>query len=62
MDRRSVMVHLTMPGKAVVDAAIQSRLTDADKVLSNLNENKKRELGKTLRALILGIDEKTDSS
>ena len=62
VDRRLVIVHLTMSGKAVVDAAIQSRLTDADEVLSNLNKIRKRELGETLRELILGIEEKTDSS
>ncbi len=56
LDRRSVLVHLTESGKAIVDAAIQSRLSDADQILSNFQENEKRELADALRELMLGIE------
>jgi DNA-binding MarR family transcriptional regulator len=55
-DRRSVLVRLTGKGKQVVDAAIHSRLDDANKTLEHMPLQDKRQLAAALRELLLSIE------
>jgi DNA-binding MarR family transcriptional regulator len=55
-DRRSVLVRLTGKGKQVVDAAIHSRLDDANRTLEHMPLKDKRQLAAALRELLLSIE------
>ena len=54
-DGRSVQVRLTAKGKRVIDAAIDTRLEDANAVLEQINAKEKDELTAGLRRLLLNV-------
>ena len=56
IDRRSVLVRLTGKGKQVVDAAIHSRLDDANSTLEHMPLKDRRQLAAALRELLLSIE------
>jgi DNA-binding MarR family transcriptional regulator len=55
-DGRLVLVRLTKKGIEVVDAAILSRLDDANDVLENMPIEDRRQLAASLRELLLSIE------
>jgi DNA-binding MarR family transcriptional regulator len=55
-DRRSVLVRLTGKGRYVVDAAIDSRLDDANQALARIPLKDRRQMAANLRNLLLEID------
>ena len=55
-DGRSVLVRLTPAGKRLVDAAIDTRLADADSALARIPASERRQLAASLRRLMLAID------
>ena len=56
-DRRSVLVRLTAKGKSVVDAAIDSRLEDANRALARIPLKERRQMAANLRHLLLNIED-----
>ena len=52
-DRRSMLVRLTARGIAVVDGAIESRISDSEDVLAGIPEASRRKLSAALRELML---------
>lgn len=56
-DRRSVLVRLTRKGKSVVDAAIDSRLEDANQALSKMPVRERRKIAASLRQLLLNLED-----
>ena len=56
LDRRSVLVRLTPTGKEVVDAAIRSRLNDANDTLDGIPDAEKQQLAAGLRDLLLSMN------
>jgi len=55
-DRRSVLVRLTAKGKRVVNAAIESRLDDANRALARIPTKDRRQLAASLRHLLLNLE------
>jgi DNA-binding MarR family transcriptional regulator len=55
-DRRSVLVRLTNKGKQVVDAAIESRMDDANRALADIPLENRRQLAAGLRELLLSLE------
>lgn len=55
-DGRSVLVRLTAKGKKRVDAAIDTRLDDADQALARIPNAERVELAASLRHVLLEID------
>ena len=55
-NRRSVLVRLTPKGTKIVDAAINSRLDDANKALAGLPSKDRRNLADALREFLLAVE------
>lgn len=55
-DRRSVLVRLTAKGRNIVDAAIKSRLDDANELLADFSSGDRRRLADGLRQLLLQLE------
>ena len=55
-DGRSIPVRLTEDGRRLVDRAIETRLEDADSVLSRIDGQNKHRLAGDLRDLLLSVD------
>ena len=55
-DRRSVSVRLTTKGKKSIDLAIETRMEDARKVLTNIQGSSRKKLADSLRCLLLDVD------
>jgi DNA-binding MarR family transcriptional regulator len=55
-DRRSVLVRLTAKGKSVVNAAIDSRLQDANMALAKIPLKERRQMAASLRHLLLNVE------
>jgi len=55
-DRRSVLVRLTQKGKHLVNAAIESRLDDANQALAKIPLPERRQMAASLRHLLLNIE------
>jgi DNA-binding MarR family transcriptional regulator len=55
-DRRSVLVRLTQKGKQLVNAAIDSRLEDANQALAKIPLAERRRMAANLRHLLLNIE------
>lgn len=52
-DRRSMLVRLTGKGLAVVDDAIESRISDSEEVLAGITQRNREALSAALRKLML---------
>lgn len=55
-DRRSILVRLTAKGLRIVDAAIDTRLKEANKALGAMSAKEQKHLSAVLRRLISDID------
>ncbi len=55
LDGRSVQVRLTAKGKRVIDAAIDTRLNDANAALEQISGQQKVQLAAGLRGLLLSV-------
>jgi len=55
-DRRSVLVRLTPKGKRVVNAAIESRLEDANKALARIPVKERKQMAESLKHLLLSVE------
>lgn len=55
-DRRGVLVALTDKGKQLIDTLIEQRFSTADKFISAISDDEKKELEKLLRKLLLSVD------
>ena len=55
-DGRSVLVRLTAKGHRLVDAAIDTRLRDADEVLASMSTKERKQIADALRQLGAQID------
>lgn len=56
-DRRSVLVSLTTKGRQLIDAALDSRLENANATLAGMQATEKRQLSDGLRELLLKMDD-----
>ena len=56
LDRRSMLVRLTKRGIALVDKAIDTRLSDSTDALAAMTTDDRRQLAAALRNLIIEID------
>jgi DNA-binding MarR family transcriptional regulator len=56
-DGRSIPVRLTAKGKRLVDFAIDTRIDDANKALTRINDSDTNQLAAGLRRLLLQIDQ-----
>lgn len=56
IDRRSVLVRLTGKGRRLVDAAILTRLEDANAVLARISVKDRQQLAQSLRGLMVNLD------
>ena len=59
-DRRSLKVHLTRMGRAVVDEAVAARLIEAEDALSGLKARERKQLAGLLRVMLQGLDQSTE--
>jgi DNA-binding MarR family transcriptional regulator len=61
-DRRGVRVRLTIRGRKVVDAALQARLTAADRSLQTLSARERNQMESSLRKLLLVLGANGESA
>ena len=55
-DRRGVLVRLSPRGKAVVDRAVETHVTNEERLLRSLSESDRRALDGLLRKLLAGLE------
>lgn len=54
-DRRGVRVRLTATGRKIIDAALQARLTAAERSVRVLNARERKDIESSLRKLLLAL-------
>lgn len=61
-DRRRVLVHLTVEGLRLVDAATDARFETAGRALSGMSLEEQRQLDNLLRSFLLSCEDAADES